>query len=158
LPILQIRLAEAADIEALTAVINAAFHKAESFFIEHDRVDREVVRAFMEKGKFIVADDDALLAGCVYVELRGDRAYLGLLSVDPERQKSGLGSRLMTEAENFCAQAGCKFMDLRIASVRQELPAFYAHRGYVETGTAPFPAEVVTKIPCHFVNMAKPLC
>jgi predicted N-acetyltransferase YhbS len=150
-------LAEPADIEAITAVINAAFREAESFFVERDRIDREAVRAFMEKGKFLVAEDGGALAGCVYVELRGERAYLGLLSVDPERQKSGLGSRLMNEAENFCAQAGCKFMDLRLVSVRTELPAFYARRGYVETGTTPFHPDVVTKIPCHFVNMSKPL-
>jgi hypothetical protein len=27
----------------------------------------------------------------------------------------------------------------------------------VETGTAPFPADIVTKVPCHFVTMSKPL-
>jgi N-acetylglutamate synthase-like GNAT family acetyltransferase len=154
---LRVRLAEIADIEAVTAVINVAFRKAEFFLVERDRVDFQAVRAFMEKGKFLVADEDGIIPGCVYVEFRGDRAYLGLLSVDPDRQKSGLGSRLMNEAENFCAQAGCKFMDLRLVSVRRELPAFYAHRGYIETGTSPFHADVVTKIPCHFVNMSKPL-
>jgi N-acetylglutamate synthase-like GNAT family acetyltransferase len=154
---LQIRLAEIADIEAVTAVINTAFRKAESFLVERDRVDRDAVRAFMEKGKFLVAEEGCAVAGCVYVELRGERAYLGLLSVDPECQKSGLGSILMNEPENFCAQAGCKFMDLRLVNVRSELPSFYEHRGYIATGTAPFPAEVVTKIPCHFVNMSKPL-
>jgi predicted N-acetyltransferase YhbS len=157
LPNLQIRLAEVRDIEAVTAVINAAFRKAESFFVESDRIDAAAVRSFMEKGKFLVAEDAGTVVGCVYVELRGERAYLGLLSVDPDRQKSGLGSTLMNEAENFCARAGCKFMDLRVANVRRELPAFYTHRGYVATGTAPFPAEVVTKIPCHFVEMSKPL-
>lgn len=48
-------------------------------------------------------------------------------------------------------------MDLQIVNVRQELPAFYVRLGYVADGTNPFPADVPTKIPCHFVKMWKAL-
>jgi GNAT superfamily N-acetyltransferase len=153
----RLRVAEIQDSDAIMAVINAAFRDAESFLIERDRVDRDAMHKFMEDGKFLVADDGGTLGGCVYVELRGERAYLGLLSIDPQRQKSGLGSMLMTEAERYCAAAGCKFVDLRIVSVRRELPSFYRHRGYVETGTTPFTPGLTTKVPCHFVNMSKSL-
>jgi hypothetical protein len=47
-------------------------------------------------------------------------------------------------------------MDILIVNLREELPPFYRKRGYVENGTTPFP-DVETKIPCHFINMAKPL-
>lgn len=154
---MQERVAEVKDAPAIMAVINAAFRRAESFLIDRDRVDLEMVRSLLEKGKFLVAEDGGVLAGCVYIELRGDRAYLGLLSVDPDRQKAGLGSQLMNAAENYCARAGCRFMDLRIVNVRRELPAFYRHRGYVETGTAPFTPGLNPKVPCHFVEMSKPL-
>ena len=154
---MQERVAEIQDAAAIMAVINAAFRRAESFLIDRDRVDLEMVRSLLEKGKFLVAEEDHVLVGCVYVELRGDRAYLGLLSVDPDRQKAGLGSQLMNAAENYCARAGCRFMDLRIVNVRRELPAFYRHRGYVETGTAPFTPGLNPKVPCHFVEMSKPL-
>ncbi|HXW99691.1 MAG TPA: GNAT family N-acetyltransferase [Candidatus Acidoferrales bacterium] len=154
---MQERVAEVKDAPAIIAVINAAFRRAESFLIDRDRVDLEMVRSLLERGKFLVAEDGGVLAGCVYIELRGDRAYLGLLSVDPDRQKAGLGSQLMNAAENYCARAGCRFMDLRIVNVRRELPAFYRHRGYVETGTAPFTPGLNPKVPCHFVEMSKPL-
>jgi predicted N-acetyltransferase YhbS len=154
---MQVRMAETNDAEAITAVINAAFRKAESFFIDRDRLTLSDVRSMLEKGKFLIAYDNGALAGCVYVELRGERAYLGLLSVDPQRQKAGLGSTLMNAAEDFCAKAGCRFMDLRIVNLRTENHAFYSRRGYVETGTEPFPSDLKTKMPCHFVNMSKPL-
>lgn len=154
---MQLRLAEIQDAEAITALINAAFRLAESFLIDGDRIDLESVRGLLEKGRFLVADDGGALAGCVYVELWGDRAYLGLLAVDPDRQKAGLGSTLMNAAEDHCSTAGCCFMDLQIVNVRRELPAFYHHRGYVETGTAPFPPALNPKLPCHFVIMSKPL-
>src|SRR5579863_1508005 len=120
---MQLRLAEVHDAEAITALINSAFRLAESFLIDRDRIDLKSVQDLLEKGQFLVASTGHALAGCVYVELRGDRAYLGLLAVDPHRQKGGLGSTLMNAAEDHCSKAGCCFMDLQIVSVRRELPA-----------------------------------
>jgi len=154
---LELRVAELRDAENVVSVINAAFRKAESFLIDRNRIDLDKVRELLQTGTFLVADDHGLLRGCVYVELRGDRSYLGLLSVDPRHQKSGLGSTLMTAAENYCAQAGSRAMDLQIVNVREELPAFYHRRGYIETGTAPFTSGLNPKVPCHFVKMSKAL-
>jgi GNAT superfamily N-acetyltransferase len=150
-------VAEIRDAEGIVSVINAAFRQAESFLIDGDRIDLKTVRELLRTGSFLVADDLGSLCGCVYVEPRGDRSYLGLLSVDPQRQKSGLGSKLMDAAEDHCAKAGSRFMDLRIVNVRKELPSFYHDRGYVETGTEPFPLDLSPKLPCHFVTMSKSL-
>ena len=154
---MQLRVADMQDAEAIVTVINAAFRNAESFLIDQDRIDAETVRDLLQKGSFLIADDLGVLCGCVYMEPRGDRSYLGLLSVDPQRQKSGLGSRLMQAAEDHCAKAGSRFMDLRIVNVRKELPSFYRRRGYVDAGTEPFPPGLNPKLPCHFVKMSKPL-
>jgi GNAT superfamily N-acetyltransferase len=91
------------------------------------------------------------------VELRGDRSYLGLLAVGPQIQKSGLGSKLVNAAEEYCVEAGSRFMDLQTVNLRTDNREFYRRRGYVETGTAPFPAELNPKMPCHFVKKSKPL-
>ena len=154
---MQLRIAEIRDTEALRRLINSAFRPAEAFFLDGDRIDSDSVSSLLQTGKFLVADDGATLAGCVYVEPKDDRAYLGLLSVDPKRQKAGLGSTLMNFAEEYCAGTGCRFMDLQIVNVRRELRAFYEHRGYVETGTAPFTPGLNPKLPCHFIKMSKPL-
>jgi N-acetylglutamate synthase-like GNAT family acetyltransferase len=153
----QLRIAGNADAEALMDLVNAAFRKAEGFIIDRDRVDLEAVHSLLAKGEFLVAEEEGTLAGCVYLELRSERAYLGLLSVDPALQKAGVGSMLMREAELRCARAGCRFMDLKTIDLRKDNQAFYKRRGYVETGTEPFPSELTTKLPCHFVKMSKPL-
>ena len=98
-----------------------------------------------------------MLVGCVFAELRGERGYFGLLAVDPSKQGSGLGSRLMDAAEQYCREAGCQFMDLTVVNLREKLPDFYRRRGYAESGTEPFPAAPRAKIPCHLVRMSKPL-
>jgi GNAT superfamily N-acetyltransferase len=145
------------DAEGIVSVINAAFRPAEGFVFDRNRIDLISVWDLLRKGKFLVAEDDEVLGGCVYVELRGDRSYLGLLSVDPQRQKTGLGAKLMDAAEAYCAKAGSRHMDLQIVSVRTEMYGFYQRWGYVETGTEPLPPGLNPKLPCHFVRMSKPL-
>ena len=156
-PAQSIRTAAITDAPQITAVINAAFRIAEEFFVDGNRITQAEVEELLAKGAFLLAETDGKLNGCVYVELRGDRSYLGLLSVGPTIQQSGLGSLLMLEAERYCRERGSHGMDILIVSLREELPSFYQKRGYVESGTSPFPPEVPTKIPCHFINMSKTL-
>jgi GNAT superfamily N-acetyltransferase len=151
---MQFRLAQEPDIEPLARLINSAF-RVELSFIEGDRTDAEGVRSYMAKGNFLVAEDSTGLAGCVYIELRGGRGYLGLLGVDPPRQGTGLGRKLMDAAENYFRESGCVAVDLRVISPRASLPAFYRHLGYSETGTAPFAPNVPIKVPCHYILMSK---
>src|SRR6185295_8462156 len=146
-----IRLAAVADAEKITNIINAAFHIVEGFFIDGPRIDQTEVEQLLEKGAFLLAEAGDKLNGCVYVELRGERSYLGLLSVDPASQQGGTGTLLMLEAEKYCRERGSRFMDIYIVNLRIDLPAFYERRGYVENGTTPFPADLVTKVPCHFI-------
>jgi GNAT superfamily N-acetyltransferase len=150
------RAADLRDVDALVSLINSAF-RVELPFIEGDRIDAAGVRSYMGKGKFLVAEDFAGLAGCVYVELRGDHGYLGLLGVVPLRQGTGLGRKLMDAAENYFREAGCRAVDLRIVSARTPLPSFYRHLGYLETGTAPFAPEVPAKVNSHYILMSKPI-
>jgi GNAT superfamily N-acetyltransferase len=145
------------NAEGIVSVINAAFRPAEGFVFERDRIDLESVRDLLHKGTFLIAEDHEVLCGCVYVELRGGRSYLGLLSVDPQSQKTGLGAKLMDAAEAHCAKAGSRHMDLQIVSLRTEMYGFYHRRGYVENDTEPLPLGLNPKLPCHFVKMSKPL-
>ena len=112
-----LRIADAADAQAITRLINAAF-QVERFFLDADRIDIQEVRTRLGTGKFILAEANDALTGCVYVEPAGDRAYLGLLSVDPALQRSGIGRLLVDAAEDHCRAAGCHFMDLRIVNLR----------------------------------------
>jgi predicted N-acetyltransferase YhbS len=151
-----LRAAQPADAEAITRLINSAF-QVESFFKRGDRLDLAEVDARLAKGRFILAEQTGVIVGCVYAESGAERAYIGLLSVEPSLQGSGLGKRLMTAAEEYCRAAGRAFVDLRVVNLRKELPPFYRKLGYEQTGTEPFPAEAHTEIPCHFLIMSKSL-
>jgi GNAT superfamily N-acetyltransferase len=161
----RIRVAKHSDALAITALINAAFRVAEGFFIVADRIDLASVLGYLDSGVFRLAERDGVLLGCVYVEMQtGDslvssdpRAYLGLLSVDPDHQHAGSGSVLMDAAEAYAAGRGAVAMDIKVVSLREELFAYYQRRGYVENGVSDFPAEIETRMPCHFVEMSKAL-
>ena len=152
-----VRQASLTDAEQITALINRAFRSAEGFFIDTDRINLESVQDLFQTGQIFLAESEGIVAACVYAETRGERAYLGLLSVDPNCQQSGLGSLLMIAAEEHCRGQGCRFMDIQVVNLRDDLFGFYHKRGYVETGIHPFPPEVETKLPVHFVTMTKPL-
>jgi predicted N-acetyltransferase YhbS len=156
-PHTRIRIAQDADAEAVAELINAAF-VVERVAFDGDRIDPPGVAELMKKGKFLLAEHAAALLGCVYVDLRDQRSYLGLLSVALARQGTGLGRQLVAAAEEYSRNAGCHTIDLRIISPRAEsLLPFYRHLGYSQAGTAPFPADTTPKVPCHYILMAKPL-
>ncbi len=153
---MNLRMAQPDDAENIARLVNTAF-RPERFFTEGDRTDPEKVRELLHKGKFLLAEEAGKLTGCVYVELRDDRGYFGLLAVEPASQRSGLGSRMIAAAEDYCRAADCRFMDLTIVNLRTELPRFYHRLGYTESGTLPFPRDQHTNQPCHLVKMSKPL-
>ncbi len=164
-----VRMATAADREAIRRLVNQAF-EVERFLKKGggDRLQGDgELEGLFERGTFLVKeevgatkDEGSSLAGCVYVEPRGDRAYLGLLSIEPARQGAGLGKLLNAAAEQYAREQGCRWMDLRVVSPRQEqLVPLYRRLGYVETGTEEYPSALVEKmaIPGYFILMAKAL-
>jgi len=164
----RVRIAQKEDAEKITSIINSAFRRAEQFFVGGDRIDVESVLTYINRGTFLLAESEDTLLGCVYVEPHAidsdnssahlqDHAYLGLLSVDPAHQQSGLGSVLMDAAEEYCRGLGASFMNIKVVNLREELLPYYRKRGYVEIGTSQFPADVETNVSCHFIDMSKPL-
>jgi GNAT superfamily N-acetyltransferase len=155
---MDIRFAQEPDLPNLMTLINQAF-RVETFFIQGNRLTPDDTLAYFKKGRFLLAEENNALAGVIYVELRGDRSYFGLLSVDPTRQKSGLGRRLIAAAEEFAREMGAHHMDITVVNLRTELPPFYRKLGYTENGTEPVRPDMVPRLlqPCHFLRMTKPL-
>src|ERR1700732_4598291 len=94
------RTAKESDANAIARLINTAF-LVEQFFIERDRTDPATVRVLMEKANFLLAEDGPNLLGCVYFEVRGGRGYFGMLSIEPSRQRMGLGRQLVDTVEKY---------------------------------------------------------
>jgi len=155
-----VRPAIAADAAALTSLINRAF-AVERFFLVHERVTLAQVRSALDRGTFLLLEADGALQAAVFCEIGGEIApgfgRIGMLSVEPDLQRKGIGRRMVEEAESFFRNRGCAFAELRIVDLRRELPPFYRKLGYVEVATEPFPEEIEIKMACHLIRMNKPL-
>lgn len=151
-----LREAAPRDLPQIVSLINRAF-EVERFFKAGDRTDAASVQQNMDEGTFLVLEDGDAMIACVWLKITGNHAYLGTLSVDPSRQKSGIGARMMQEAESWARMHGCKALDIRIVNLRTELPAIYSKFGFVETGTQELTDTTHFTQPVHFVKMSKAL-
>lgn len=157
------RVATPDDIPEIVRVTNAAY-RVEDFFIDGDRTHAAEVSDKLrdERAVFLVVDrpDEAgaarQLAASVYVVVRGDRGYFGMLSVDPAMQKRGFGRVLIDAIDAHLRAAGCAVVDIDVVNLRLELPAFYQALGFVATGTAPFLNPHTTR-DAHLITMEKSL-
>lgn len=134
---LHVRPAAAADASRLVTMINAAF--SVETFLEGPRTDPARLAAAMEKGTILMTEDEnGIPMASIYTEVRGKRGYMGMLAVDPARQRSGLGRRMIKAAEAYLLEQGCVAVDITVLSLRPELLPVYRKMGFVDTGTEEF--------------------
>ncbi|MCX5745608.1 MAG: GNAT family N-acetyltransferase, partial [Proteobacteria bacterium] len=95
------------------------------------------------------------IAAAVFVRAELGHAYIGMLSVRPDLQGTGLGMRLVRIAEALGEALGARSVGLRIVNLREDLARWYKSLGYVEVGTSPY--KRASKRPCHFIEMQRPL-
>lgn len=151
-----VRRAKLADAAALAELVNRAY-AVEGFFVDGHRTNAEEISRLLRTGTFLVLEqsgDRPALAAAVYVETGPEGGYFGMLSVAPELQGMGLGTRLVRIAEAMCEAMGAATVRLRIVNLREELGRWYRSLGYEEIGTAPYDHRPV-KQPCHFVEMQR---
>jgi len=152
------RLAAAADSARLISLVNSAY--AIESFLEGTRTDETRLAATMQKGRILLAEDaSGQLLACVYMEVRGNRGYLGQLAVDPAYQGSGLGRFIVEAGEDRLRRLGCQAVDIVVLSLRPELLPIYRRFGYIETGTEAFSPSRPLKpgTQCHGIVMSKRL-
>lgn len=150
---LQFRDATPDDIDAVIAVVDAAYRRAdtaawttEAHLLGGQRTDATML------AEVLAAPDSVLVVGvdpgdqrvvaCVQVTRHDDRtAQIGLVAVDPDRQAAGVGRALLREAERVASvRFGASTTRMTVIRQRTELLRWYARRGYRPTGeTEPFP-------------------
>lgn len=148
------RLAEAADVDAIVALVNSAYRgpssragwTTEADLLGGQRTDAtEISHLLALPGSLILLClRGGEIIGSVHLA-RADAATarLGMLVIRPTLQGSGLGSQLMQEAENLArTEWGAERIQIWVITLRHELIAYYERRGYRRTGeTHPFPTD-----------------
>ena len=142
------------DLPEVVDLMNMAFRglgpnagwNSEGEFIDGDRTNLAALKKDIEENPdaFLLVvreNDQAPLQGCVWLKpVSAETWYLGLLSVNPHLQNSGLGRRILAAAEKWAADRGATLMEMKVVNIRDTLIAWYERRGYRLTGEVhPFP-------------------
>jgi ribosomal protein S18 acetylase RimI-like enzyme len=155
------------DVPVLVALINSAYRGEASkkgWTTEADlltgelRTDIPTLTELMNNPQAVIlkyTKADAVISGSVYLKKEERGLYLGLLSVSPLLQASGIGRQLMSAAEQYAKENNCPCVFMNVISVRPELIAWYERLGYQMTGeTKPLPADTRFGLPSQPLEFA----
>jgi ribosomal protein S18 acetylase RimI-like enzyme len=149
----KISVASVEDIPPLLKLINSAYRGEEAkkgWTHEADliegtiRTDEASLEQLIQKPGAVILkyELDERITGCVFLEKKVDRLYLGMLSVSPEIQAQGIGKKLLRAAEEHAKKVGCNVIEMTVISVRKELIAWYERYGFHQTlKREPFPDD-----------------
>lgn len=158
------------DVSSLNQLINSAYRgesskkgwTTEANILEGKRTTEaelsEIIRD--KKNTILQYSRNNQIIGCVLLVEKKDQLYLGMLTVSPESQNSGIGKKLLHQAEIFASELGLSKIDMTVITVREELISWYKRHGYVDTGARePFPASdvfsQVSNEPLEFMVLEK---
>lgn len=165
-----ISIAAPADVPQLNVLVNAAYRGESSkkgWTTEADllggiRTDEEVLTSLVNKENSVMLlyKKDDVIVGCVNLQQQGNKIYLGMLTVNPELQGSGVGKLLLAASEDYAKEKSCAKIYMTVISIRKELIAWYERHGYKDTGKRkPFPMDDpkfgLPKIYLEFIVMEK---
>jgi ribosomal protein S18 acetylase RimI-like enzyme len=167
---MNISIAAIDDVPSLVDLVNSAYRgeaakkgwTTEADLLDGIRTDEPSLAGMLKKTgatMLICRNNAGSLAGCVYLEQQPGTVYLGMLTVSPLLQASGIGKQLLKAAEDFAKENGADNISMTVISVRHELIAWYERHGYTKTGeTKPFPTDPafgIPKQPLEFIVMKK---
>lgn len=154
-----ISVATTDDIPGLLQLINSAYrgedakrgwtHEAE--IIEGSlRTDEDELLRLLNNPNAVILKhtEEKRINGCVYLEKKEQKLYLGMLSVSPFEQSKGIGKKLLSAADNYARDKHLKKIEMTVISRRHELIAWYERNGYAQTEERlPFEVEKKFGIP-----------
>ncbi|MBK8496171.1 MAG: GNAT family N-acetyltransferase [Ferruginibacter sp.] len=152
-----ITIAALTDIPAITNLLNIAYRgetSRQGWTTEADliagntRTDEYNVQEVMQQHGSVFlkyVSDEHQVAGCVNLQQYGEKIYLGMFSVLPHLQGSGIGKQLLHAAEEYAIQLQGKAIYMSVISLRIELISWYKRHGYADTGVRkPFVEDGLT--------------
>ncbi len=84
----------------------------------------------VEDGLFFVAETDQGVVGTVMAGYDGHRGWIYSVAVSPKYRKQGLGSQLLSFAEEKLSEKGCIKVNLQIMDGNEPVQQFYLSNGY----------------------------
>ena len=130
---LRLRPAQPEDHDEIVACVDAAYRGYIDDIGEKPAPMLDDYRSLIRAEAIAVAIDGDELAGLIVMWARPDHWYIDNVAVWPERQGTGVGSILLTQADAVAEAAGFNEIRLYTNEAMTANTTYYEHRGYVET-------------------------
>lgn len=167
-----ISIATLEDVTALEKLINSAYRgetskqgwTTEANLLAGQRITVDELAELIQnkENTILKLNNNEDIIGCVLLVNKGNKLYLGMLTVSPKLQNSGIGKQLLKEAEVHALSLGLSKIIMTVISIREELIDWYKRQGYNDTGMRePFPLNgtdaIIANQPLEFIVMKKTL-
>ena len=139
-----ITIATLQDVSDLNKLINSGYRgeyskkgwTTEANILEGSRTNEAELAEIIAttKNTLLKFTENNQIIGCVLLVEKEQQLYLGMLTVSPELQNSGIGKKLLQQAEVHAQTVGLPKIVMTVISVRTELIDWYKRHGYVDTG------------------------
>jgi|GEM_PF-103107 len=158
------------DVSTLNKLINSAYRgesskkgwTTEANLLEGSRTtEKELTEIIQDqKNTILKFTENNQIIGSVLLIEKEHQLYLGMLTVSPELQNSGVGKKLLQQAEIHASALGLTKIVMTVISVREELISWYKRNGYIAMGARePFPVGDVhipiSNHPLEFIVLEK---
>ena len=130
----RIRVATAADIPAITNIVDQAYRHYISRIGKPPGPMLDDYAARVSEGAVWVLEEGAVIAAFIVLRPAPNYLLLDNIAVSPTRQGLGLGSRLLAFAEDEALRRGYCEIRLYTHETMVENQRLYASIGYEETG------------------------
>jgi ribosomal protein S18 acetylase RimI-like enzyme len=130
----RIRVAAAADVPAIRQIVEEAYRHYITRIGKPPGPMLDDYAARVSEGVAWVIEEGCDLAGVIVLLPGPDYLLLDNIAVDPARQRSGLGRRLLAFAEAEAVRRGYREIRLYTHQTMTENQRLYAAIGYEETG------------------------
>jgi ribosomal protein S18 acetylase RimI-like enzyme len=163
---MSITKATLADAAELTLLVNSAYRgessqkgwTSEAHLLDGIRIDEPTMAEYLQDANTTILkyiNTSGQIIGCVYLQLRKQKLYLGMLTVSPTLQTNGIGRKLLHDAEMIAHQLNCRVIFMTVITTRLELIKWYERRGYRATGKIePFPEDTKFGAPKEVIQLA----
>ena len=129
-----LRPATAADLPALTAIVDAAYGPYIPRIGRKPGPMTDDYTALVAQGLVQVLEDQGRVCGLLVLIAQPDALLLDNIAIAPEAQGRGFGRLLLAAAENAARAAGLPVIRLYTNVAMTENIAIYSRHGYAETG------------------------
>jgi ribosomal protein S18 acetylase RimI-like enzyme len=132
------------NVFEITTLVNSAYRgetskkgwTTEAHLLKGTRItEKELTEVLLNtKNTVLIYQENLKIIGTVLLTNNKTELYLGMLTISPELQNSGLGKKLLQTSEDFARSLNLPKIVMKVITIREELIAWYQRNDYLDIG------------------------